>query len=165
MYFDARDVSANKSKWYESFNEKTMTIRVEVACDDESYEELKETISTEAYKLISPEDYCVTLPMKFSVCPLCNGKGSHVNPSIDAHGISSDEWDRDWDYEEREMYMNGGYNVTCYECDGRRVVPEINTDIYHLTPAIEEIKKLIDSDMIEERSYVHMCMTERAMGA
>jgi hypothetical protein len=63
------------------------------------------------------------LPGKYEVCGRCQGKGSHVNPSIDRNGITADEWNGpDWDDESREMYTSGGYDVPCYECSGVRVV-------------------------------------------
>jgi len=164
MNFDHRDVAANTSKWYQSFDEKTMTVVVEVACDEEVQEDLKDDLSEEAYKLID-ENGCVTFPMKFVVCPTCNGKGTHVNPSIDAHGITSDEWDRDWSYEDREMYMSGFYNVPCYGCNGKRVMPEINTDLYRFSEELKEIKELVDRNIADERSYIRECMMERMMGA
>jgi len=165
MPFDYRDVAANTSKWYKSYNEKAMTLKVEVACDDEMHEELKECLSDEAYKLINPTDGCVDFQMKFKVCSVCNGRGKHVNPSVDAHGITAEEWDRDWSYEGREMYMSGAYDVSCYECGGQRVVPEINIDPCYFTNALNEIKKLVDSNLAEEASYRQMCMMEQAMGA
>lgn len=69
----------------------------------------------------------VELPTKYAVCTRCEGKGSHVNPSIDGHGISGEEWNGpDWDDESREMYMTGGYDVACYECKGLRVVTVVD---------------------------------------
>ncbi len=71
----------------------------------------------------------VELPGKYEVCGRCRGKGSHTNPSIDSHGISQEEWfGPDWDDESREMYMSGGYDVACLECDGKRVVLEIDEE-------------------------------------
>jgi len=67
-------------------------------------------------------------PTKYEVCSTCDGKGSHVNPSIDSHGITSDEWQNDWSHEEQEEYMLGGYDVSCYECSGKRVVPVVDED-------------------------------------
>lgn len=65
----------------------------------------------------------IELPGKYEVCGRCQGKGSHMNPAIDGHGITAEEWwGPDWDDESREMYMNGGYDVTCHRCDGHRVV-------------------------------------------
>jgi hypothetical protein len=65
----------------------------------------------------------VELPAKYEVCGRCRGKGTHSNPSIDGNGISAEEfYGPDWDDESREMYLTGGYDVTCHECDGKRVV-------------------------------------------
>lgn len=64
----------------------------------------------------------VGIPVSFEVCGTCEGKGRHVNPSVDAHGITGDEWAQ-WSFEERETYLSGGYDVECYECAGKRVVP------------------------------------------
>jgi hypothetical protein len=67
------------------------------------------------------------IPACYTVCPRCHGNGKHVNPSIDGHGISGDDecWDDD-DF--REMYFGGGYDVTCEECDGVRVVLVVDED-------------------------------------
>ena len=66
------------------------------------------------------------LPMKFEVCPVCEGKGSHVNPSIDAGGISREQFDEDPDF--AEQYWNGDYDQTCTRCEGKRVIPAVDWD-------------------------------------
>lgn len=69
----------------------------------------------------------IELPGKYEVCDRCQGKGSHTNPAIDGNGITSEEWwGPDWDDESREDYMNGFYDVSCYECHGKRVVLEVD---------------------------------------
>jgi hypothetical protein len=71
----------------------------------------------------------VELPGKYEVCGRCQGKGTHTNPSIDGHGISQEEWfGPDWDDESREDYLSGAYDVSCHECDGRRVVLVLDED-------------------------------------
>ena len=57
---------------------------------------------------------------KYVVCPTCNGRGSHVTPSIDCGGISMQDFDRDPEF--HENYMRGTYNQTCNECHGERLV-------------------------------------------
>ena len=47
----------------------------------------------------------IELPVKMAVCPRCDGKGTHVNPAIDGHGISPEEF-RD-DPEFGEAYFRG----------------------------------------------------------
>jgi hypothetical protein len=63
----------------------------------------------------------VNIPVKFEVCATCRGRGSHVNPSIDSHGLSREDFENDPDF--AEAYFRGDYDVPCYECDGLRVSP------------------------------------------
>lgn len=71
-------------------------------------------------------DIELNVPVAFEVCPTCQGKGKHVNPSIDCDGLSREDFDEDPDF--RELYFSGAYDVACYECDGMRVVPVIVRD-------------------------------------
>ncbi len=48
--------------------------------------------------MVSVREFCeiheIAVPIKKEVCPVCEGHGIHVNPAIDSHGISSEEfWD------------------------------------------------------------------------
>ncbi len=61
----------------------------------------------------------LTLPAKVEVCPTCGGRGKHVNPSIDAGGLSREDFYEDPDF--ADEYMSGRYDVACYECHGRNV--------------------------------------------
>jgi len=95
-------------QWYDRFDERQMVL---VVTDDEG-EELE-------------------LPARYDVCDTCHGTGSHVNPSIDSHGLSRDDFDEDPDF--AEDYFRGVYDVSCHECHGRRVVPVV--DEYRATEA------------------------------
>jgi RecJ-like exonuclease len=64
--------------------------------------------------------YSMEVPAKRTVCPRCEGTGTHVNPSIDGHGLTQEDFDADPDF--AEGYFNGRYDVRCEECDGRNVV-------------------------------------------
>jgi hypothetical protein len=57
-------------------------------------------------------------PARFEVCPTCEGRGTHVNPSIDASGYYPDEDDDDIGYD----YASSA----CGTCHGKRVVLEID---------------------------------------
>lgn len=81
-------------QWYEQFNERTMTVVVK-----------------------NGHEWVV--PVKYEVCDTCGGKGKHVNPSIDAHGISTEEFAEDPDF--ADAYWRGEYDVPCNECHGLRV--------------------------------------------
>lgn len=68
----------------------------------------------------SEAEWSLRIAAKYEVCDTCNGKGTTVNPSIDAHGITSEEFDEDPDF--AESYFRGDYDVSCRECGGKRVV-------------------------------------------
>ncbi len=65
----------------------------------------------------------IELEMHYGVCPVCDGKGKHVNPAIDAGGLSEEMME---DEEFLDGYQNGVYDVTCNRCDGKKVVPEVD---------------------------------------
>lgn len=67
-----------------------------------------------------------TLPTRWIVCPTCNGEGTHVDPSIDAGGLSADDFSADPDF--AEDYVSGVYDVPCYGCDGRSTVRAVDLD-------------------------------------
>lgn len=57
---------------------------------------------------------------KFIVCPVCEGSGKTVNPAIDSHGLTREDFAEDPDF--AESYMRGDYDITCRACNGQRVV-------------------------------------------
>ncbi len=102
---DPRVQAAQAGRWYRTTNEATMVLQVALF-DDDGEEEL------------------VKLPFRFVTCDLCSGRGTHVNPSIDAGGITGEQFADDPDF--ADDYRGGVYDVTCYECGGKRVVPELD---------------------------------------
>ena len=102
-YNDAR-VRA-RDRWYNQFNPDKMTA---------TYNWYKETNDED-------DGEEVTVPCKYAVCPTCNGKGTHVNPSIDCNGLTASDFEDDPGF--MEDYFSGVYNETCYGCGGRNVVP------------------------------------------
>lgn len=99
---DHRVRALEDGDWFDSFDESDMTAVVPWWDDD-------------------GEEHMVTVPVVFDVCPTCEGKGKHVNPSIDASGLTAEDFADDPDF--HEQYMSGAYDVRCYGCQGRRVVP------------------------------------------
>lgn len=97
------------------------------------------------------------LPIHFEVCPTCSGKGTHVNPSVDAGGLTAEDFAEDPDF--AEEYMSGTYDVSCYECGGERVVPVIDRD--RADPAILKRLDAYEADMAAYRAEVE---AERRMG-
>jgi len=35
------------------------------------------------------------VPIHYVVCPTCNGRGKHVNPSIDCNGLTAEDFEQD----------------------------------------------------------------------
>jgi hypothetical protein len=60
------------------------------------------------------------LPTTWGVCDVCDGKGSHVNPSIDASGLSAEDFANDPEF--AEDYAGGVYDTVCNKCRGRTTV-------------------------------------------
>ena len=110
--------------------------------------------------LIFEEEYGIILPKKKEVCPTCGGTGKHVNPNIDGHGLTREDFEQDPDF--FDAYISGVYDVRCYECNGRNVVDTVDLETLKRTDrqTYEEwIKWLIDSE-----DYHYTCMMERRMG-
>lgn len=82
---------------------------------------------TFTYETDDGEEVEAVLPARMEVCTSCHGEGAHVNRNIDGNGITSSEW-AEWDEEDRETYMSGGYDVTCEECGGRNVVAVVDEE-------------------------------------
>jgi hypothetical protein len=72
------------------------------------------------------EEIAHEVRLTFEVCGTCDGRGTHVNPSIDSHGLTRDDFDEDPDF--AEDYWSGRHDVRCAECGGERVVPVVDPD-------------------------------------
>ena len=103
------------------------------------------------------DDEEIQLPTKRVICPVCDGKGTHVNPSIDSHGISPDEFAEDPDF--AEEYFSGRYDVVCNYCNGNKVVEE--PDFKALTP---EQHKAWNDERDAEAADRACAEAERRMG-
>jgi hypothetical protein len=79
------------------------------------------------------EETEVALPTSWQVCPVCNGEGKHVNPSIDCGGIPSERFHDDPEF--AESYFSGAYDVPCNHCSGRSTV--LGVDFGALSPEME----------------------------
>jgi hypothetical protein len=118
---DCRDSENICGKWYESFDQTRMTFTIIEYGEENSEGELEEKE--------------IELPAMWELCGLCQGRGSHVNPSIDSCGISNEDFAEDPDF--RESYFSGAYDVPCYRCSGRTTEPVVNEE-----GLSEEVKKL-----------------------
>jgi hypothetical protein len=148
---DIRDLESFKEKWYHSVDDSRRVAIVEMLPfleEVETDEEEQRIIRLLEESGVEGETACgeptVEIPVRFEVCGLCRGSGTHVNPDIDRQGLTWEDFDQDPDF--YEAYRNGTYNVTCRRCGGKRVVPEI----VEVSGALKEIV-----EMIVERERLH----------
>jgi hypothetical protein len=134
---DTRYVGRDRAAVRGEFDEERMTLTVEIYDEDESTK--------------------LTVPARFEVCPTCGGRGKHVNPGIDDCGLTSEDFDEDPGF--YEEYRRGAYDVACYECSGKRVVPVV--DEYNCDP--EALKLYEDQFGRATRDHAEQ-RRERAMG-
>lgn len=144
---DHRITASYVRPWYKALDERSMTATIEVEdtvanlrevwgldfgnntpTDDDGLNLYESGIGEDdvisSVDVLDDDDFImvdVTVSFRFDVCPTCRGKGTHVNPSIDAGGLSREDFDRDPDFE--EAYLGGVYDVNCARCKGKRVVP------------------------------------------
>lgn len=93
----------------------------------------------------------VELPWRWAVCPVCDGKGTHVNPSIDCNGISAEEFAEDPDF--HESYLRGDYDQECNRCGGRTTVPQVDVD--RLSP--KEAEAWREHERAERQAWHERC--------
>lgn len=95
----------------------------------------------------------ITLPATLEVCDGCHGTGTHVHRAIDGNGITGAEWE-EWDYEDREDYMGGRFDVTCEDCHGRNVMPVVDWDSVPDKVA-ERVQEQLDREAEYEAERAH----------
>lgn len=59
---------------------------------------------------------------RWQICPACCGNGHCVNPNIDAHGLTAEDFAEDPDF--AEDYFSGAYDQPCAACKGSGKVRE-----------------------------------------
>ena len=146
---------AAESDWRTTASDERWWERIEgnYAVIDESFHWALEEAgiaphSSDQYETI----YAVRFQM--AICPVCGGRGKYVNPSIDAHGLTSEDFDEDPDF--AESYFRGDYDVRCALCQGVRVVP------VPLDPKVAEV--IATAEMNRHASRAEM-LAEMRMGA
>lgn len=107
-YTDPRN--APPHQWWEVLDDGPMTATVWIP------------LPLPANPLMEYEEELITVPFTWAVCDRCEGKGTHVNPSIDCDGLTREDFDDDPDF--ADSYRAGEYDVPCAACQGRRVMPQ-----------------------------------------
>jgi hypothetical protein len=127
------DSRETNHKWWTSFDSKSMMLIVEDSDGNE-----------------------IAIPARYAVCSVCNGKGTHVNPSIDSNGLSSEDFE-DRDFE--EDYFSGIYDVPCNNCRGERVEPVADLD-----SLLPEERKVVEDIIKFHYEYQAEIARERKFG-
>jgi hypothetical protein len=104
----------------------------------------------------------VVLPAHWEVCGTCEGRGSHVNPSIDCNGLSAEDFAEDPDF--AEEYMSGRFDVTCYGCNGRTTELVIDRERCEFNEEDKKNLKLWDKFLDEWYENERMYEAERRFG-
>jgi DnaJ-class molecular chaperone len=78
------------------------------------------------------------------ICPACRGRGSHVNPAIDAAGISSQDFADDPEF--ADDYMAGMYDQPCNKCNGSGKITDEQAAAIHDAAADRRLAALEDGD-------------------
>lgn len=94
-----------------------------IDCQEEVLAQLDEdNRETDEYEREADEDDDEDMPRRIStandpwiICPACHGDGTHVNPNIDAGGISAETFAEDPDF--AESYFSGAFDQACRVCD------------------------------------------------
>lgn len=101
-------------------------------------------------------------PSRWVLCDRCRGEGVH---DCFPGGITSSEWEHEWDFDERERYLDGGYDTTCEECHGEGKVRVLDEDTIERHTALRATYEKYLKHLKSEAEYNNICEWERKMGA
>jgi hypothetical protein len=99
------------------------------------------------------------LPALWAICDDCQGNGKCDHPAF-SNGITSSEWENEWDDDERDHYLSGRYDVACQPCKGTGKVLVIDEE--HCDPALLKAWQDQEREMMYDRITAD---SERRMGA
>ncbi len=102
------------------------------------------------------------LPTKWAICPECDGDGHCLPHGMRGYGYTQEEWDRDWDHEDRQRYFSGGYDVQCDVCHGSGKVQ--STDWESVVARSPKLYELLMKFCDMEHRFATQEAYERKMG-
>lgn len=105
------------------------------------------------------------LPAKFGVCSGCEGHGSRLCDGMRGHAYTAEEFYDSFDEEEAAEYFKRGgrYDVTCDECQGKRVVLVVDEAACR-SPELKATLELYYAKLEDDYEYRRECEAERRMG-
>jgi hypothetical protein len=160
---DHRIRAKDKKAWWHSLDDSAMTALVKFAeedmlessgnedwCDARDQKEIKkyealrlplEVLEVECNEDDNPSgDVFMRVPIKYEVCDTCSGRGRHVDPAIDSCGLTQSDFDEDPGF--KENYFGGMYDVDCYGCGGKRVMPVVDEATCKHPSVLETLRRI-----------------------
>lgn len=163
--YDHREAASFAKAWYKSLDEQTMTATMDLpgAVEEAARPCLFSCYPTSHLDFEGPLEPCcgcgncveeVTVRFTWVLCPTCRGRGRHVNPSIDAGGITESEME-ELGPEFLSDYRAGVYDIPCNGCNGLRVVP-VPAETGHLGERIRRYLTSLEEEAAEEYRAARM---------
>lgn len=72
-------------------------------------------------------DETFSLPALWEICDECGGEGKHSH-AVDGDGLTQSDL-AEWDPDEIDTYMSGGYDQTCEICNGSGKVKLVDLNL------------------------------------
>lgn len=84
----------------------------------------KSQTKTFTYENAEGEEIEVEIPSTWEICGSCRGDGARA---LGGEAITSSEW-AEWDHDDQETYMSGGYDEHCGDCNGtgKLLIPDLD---------------------------------------
>ena len=86
---------------------------------------------------------------KWSICVVCDGDGTVVNPNIDAMGITNELLADDPDFQ--DMYVAGKFDIPCKACKGQGKIRKSSQHLFRNVPPMMHHQK------VSFRLHLHHC--------
>lgn len=81
---------------------------------------------------------------KWQICPACEGEGCCVNPNVDAHGLTAEDFAEDPDF--AENYFGGLYDQSCSACEGSGKIRQSDLKRLNQAAADRRLAAMEDGD-------------------
>ncbi len=136
-------------------------MELEIDIEEVTYNAVKDRYhEVSGYYVGEEGDHTWNIRLVAEVCHGCQGRGQHVNRSIDGNGLP-DHYREDPEF--MDSYFNGDYDVSCGTCDGQRVV--FTTDWEDLESTNPALAKAFRDHEDREAQYAWEDECERRAGA
>lgn len=148
IYGDHRFISSLVPERIKDIDEKAMTAMLVIANPSLEFQRYMGEKEPDEEGCV---EYELKVSLEYSVCPTCQGRGFVQNPSIDAHGLSSEELEEDPDF--ARDYFAGVFRIGCTQCQGKRVVAVLSPG--NSKEVLKEYQRQNDEDRRDAAEWAH----------